>query len=154
MKNKNSILILSIVILITAVVYVWYVTQKKQINSVLSTPSESETVTIDTDSFIEIQPTESQIIIAKSENEEGFYIAADDYAYYSYLAHEFLEDKPIDTVLVTKRYIKFVSKDKTIYFDTQAESTGLWTTLIFSPNKSPKIINVIDIQSEYLNYFN
>jgi len=124
-------------------------------NYLVSSIPSNDFITVSHKIGIFISPDSVQIEQLKKENgEEDFYTVADDNNYFEYEAAEFLKEKKFKIVHPTNRYIKFISNKKEFYFDTKAKAARGWTAIIFSPEKgAPKIINPIDIDLEYQEYY-
>lgn len=115
----------------------------------------SDTLIIDKKSAVLYAPDSLQIEKQKAISEQDFYTVADDNLYYMHGAREFLDSIKV-TILDArdKRFLKFISSDKTqqiIKLDTLKE---LWGIYLFDPAKKPKQADILSITEEYNNYFN
>ena len=118
-------------------------------NSLLSVP---QMIDIACDSgVLFIRPTVEQIEQIKSnyQDEEHFYIMADDASFYTVNAIEYLENKNIDIFYLDS--IKKVCFNKKDTFDF---SNLAWDFVLYKKNKIPKIVPAIDLKYEFKNYFN
>lgn len=124
-------------------------------NYLLKSLQNNDFITVSESAGIFISPDSLQIDkMKKSNGEETFYIIADDNIYYEYEASEFLKEKNIKVINPATRYIKFIAKGKEFYFDTKSQASIGWTAVLFSPSKpAPKIINPVDIEQEFEEYF-
>lgn len=117
-------------------------------------PTKNYTI-IDSNSGIFISIRDSEIEYYKKEDEEEFYVAADDHVWYKYEAAEFLRSKNVKTVYPQTRYLIFKQKDqKELYFDILSPKHSCsWKMILFNIDSLPKIIYSIDVKEEYETYF-
>lgn len=113
-----------------------------------------DTLFINSTSAVFYEPDTARIERRKREvGEEDFYIGADDYSYYMYLANIFLDSMKLPIYHnKNKKYLKFISSNsqKTVKLDTLSE---LWGVYFFDPKKELRTVDIIDIDSEYHRYF-
>lgn len=123
-------------------------------NFLVSSLPSSDYLTINDNAAIFIFPDSLQIMgMRERYSEEDFYTIADDNSYYISQARSYCEKKKIKIVDHTNRYIKFVTKTKEIYFDTKAKASLGFMAILFKTDGLPKIINAINIATEYNHYF-
>lgn len=115
----------------------------------------ADTLVIDKKAAVFYQPDTIQIEIRKKEiGEDKFMIGADDYLYSMHIAYNFIDSARL-TMLDAKgkRFLKFVTADKSqqiIKLDTLPE---LWGLFLFDPIKKPKLVDMTIIDEEYKSYF-
>jgi hypothetical protein len=97
-----------------------------------------------------IRPTIEQIEQLKStyQDEEQFYIMADDASFYTANAIEYLESKNIDIFYLDS--IKNVCFNKKDTFDF---SNLAWDFVLYKKNKTPQIVKAIDLKYEFEYYY-
>jgi len=120
-------------------------------------PNENEITVINEDCGISISPDSAQIAEFKGttpEEEESFYIAADDNIYYQVNAWHFLDSMKIKVIHPKTRFLKFEMKNDTILFDTKSKYSRGWMLLLFAKNKRPEIIDFVMIDTAYHKYMN
>ena len=98
-----------------------------------------------------IRPTIEQIEQIKSnyQNEEDFYIMADDANFYTADAIEYLQNKNIDIFYLDSIKIVCFNEKNTVDFSDLA-----WDFVLYKKNTSPKVVKAIDLKYEFENYFN
>ena len=83
------------------------------------------------------------------KNLDDFYTMADDAHYYMSEAQNFIGNKKIDTLsIVDNKIIIFDNRDT-----INSKKLPLWSLVLYSKGKNPKIIYPIDISNEYDKYF-
>ena len=83
------------------------------------------------------------------KNLDDFYTMADDANYYMSEAQNFIKNKQIDTLsIVDNKIIIFDNRDT-----INSKKLPLWSLVLYSKGKNPKIIYPIDISNEYDKYF-
>ncbi len=122
-------------------------------NYILKSLPDSNYTSISKIASIFISPDSLQIAKMQKEMGEDFSTIADDNSFYFYEAENFIEKKKITILHTNTRYLKFICKDKIIYFDTKAPVTDGWNLIFFRPDSLPKIIATSDVESEYKSYF-
>jgi|GEM_PF-5322361 hypothetical protein len=112
--------------------------------------------TIDSDAVVFVYPDSIQVEQMKREYGVGFYDRADDEEFYMSEARKLFDSLKIKHITPQKRYIKFSSKTKMIYFDTRAKGSDAWITILFRTDSLPRIISAIDLQTSSVlrGYFN
>ncbi len=104
---------------------------------------------LDSDAVVFIYPDSVQVEQMKKEDgEDDFYTGADDAQYYQGQALEMCDSVKMKHITPEKRYIQFVSKVKTIYFDTRAKAARGWMTVFFRTDSLPRIVSVFDAISD------
>ena len=124
-------------------------------NYLIASLPDTNFLVIDKNAAIFIEPDSSEVEQMKREvGEENFYIGSDDNGYYYYLARKFSEKQNLPVINPSNRYLKFIGINNAVFcFDTKAKAARGWTTILFRPDSLPKIINPVDIESEYKLYF-
>jgi len=118
-------------------------------------PKEEEITVINEDCGISISPDSLQIVELKGttpEEQEAFYVVADDNSYYQVNAWNFLDSMKLKTIHPKTRYLKFEMKDDTILFDTKAKYSRGWMMLLFAKGRKPDIVDFVMIDSSYHKY--
>lgn len=90
----------------------------------------------------------------ETQNEDDFYVAADDASWYSYESTEYL-DSITFPVLRTKgyRYVRFKKTDgSSVYLDTDTIK-GFTNIYFFDPAKNPKEADMTGIWDSFAEYF-
>ena len=116
---------------------------------------ENEITTINENCGIIINPDSLQIEAMKGETEEeqeNFYIAADDNNYYQDEASKFLDSLKIKKIYPKTRYLKFTKNNENIFFDTKAKYSRGWMVILYLNNKKPKIVDFVSIEYSYNKY--
>lgn len=120
-----------------------------------SAPS-NETTAIKGETAILIQPTDKSIEKFKKLNnydEESIDTIVDDNMYYAYEASEYLKTQNISVIDSQTRYLSFIAPDgSTMYLDTEIKD-DLSLLIFFSDTKMPKIVSMIDIEKDYIDYY-
>lgn len=98
-----------------------------------------------------IRPSLEQIeqLISKYENEEDFYIMADDANFYTANAIEYLEDKNIDIFYLDSIKMVRFNQENILDFSHLA-----WDFVLYKKNTPKKIVKAIDFKYEFEHYFN
>jgi len=114
-----------------------------------------DTLIVDRQAAVFIEPDTFKIKKRKKEiGEENFYAGADDYLYYMNTAHEFLDSLKLTTFETKdKKYVKFVSSDKTYQVINLHKLPELWNVYFFDPSKKAKQVDMTVIDEEYKSYF-
>jgi len=115
-------------------------------------PTDDEITLINENCCIFIDPDSAQIAEMKGkskEDEENFYIVADDYNFYSYEASKFLDSIHLKRIYPQTRYLKFLMTDDSILFDTKSKISRGWITILFNTNKKPKIVSPVNLDLLY-----
>ena len=86
------------------------------------------------------------------EEQENFYIAADDNNYYQDEASKFLDSLKIKKIYPKTRYLKFTKNNENIIFDTKAKYSRGWMVILYLNNKKPKIVDFVSIEYSYNKY--
>lgn len=97
-----------------------------------------------------VHPSAEQIERMKSsyENEEDFYIMADDANYYAATAFEYLDSKGVKVILLdTVRQVLFNESELCDYRDLS------WDFVLYKKDSSPLIVPAIDLSYEFERYF-
>lgn len=115
---------------------------------------KNDTLIVDKWAAVFVEPDSLRIEKRKKEiGEEDFYIVADDYLFYMYKSHKFLDSVKLPIITTNgEKYIKFVYHDKQqqiIQLDTIPE---LWNIYLFEPKSKAKKIDMTTIEEEYKNY--
>ncbi|MCW3126424.1 MAG: uncharacterized protein JWO03_2082 [Bacteroidetes bacterium] len=87
------------------------------------------------------------------KGEENFYMMADDANWYFTQARAFANGQGVRVVESPERYIRFGTNSSALLFDKHAKASPGWLVILFRPDGMPKIINAVDIQTEYPKYF-
>jgi hypothetical protein len=104
---------------------------------------------LDSDAAIFIAPDSVQVEeLKKEDGEDNFYTAADDAQYYQGEDMELFDSLKVKVIAPHKRYIKFISRVKTVYFDTRSKAALGWTTVLFRTDSLPKIVNSVDLYAD------
>ncbi len=103
---------------------------------------------VDSDAVIIVYPDSMQVEQMKKEDGDDFYTVADDAQYYQSQTMQMCDSVKIKYLIPQKRYIRFESKTKTIYFDTRAKAPQGWITLLFRTDSLPRIVSVFDVISD------
>lgn len=84
-----------------------------------------------------------------------FYTSDDDYLFHMHLSQEFLDSTKL-TILDAqdKKFVKFISNDKTQEVINIDELPDLWNIYFFDPSTKAKQVDMTMIDDEYKNYFN
>lgn len=124
-------------------------------NFLVTQAPEGETTLIENDVAVFTNPSEEQISNLESTlPEEDFFAAMDDWSWYRSQALLLLQEKNMNAMNEPPtRYIKFTHQNETYYLDTEANKQDLSNIIFFSEDKMPKVVQLIDIQQEYANYY-
>lgn len=117
--------------------------------------SESEITIINEDCGIILSPDSEQIDAMKGETEEeqqNFYIAADDNNFYQYETSKFLDSLNIKKIYPKTRYLKFSKNNENLMFDTKAKYSDGWMVILYLNNKKPKIVDFVSFEYSYNQY--
>ena len=120
-----------------------------------SKPKENEITIINEDCGIFTVPDSIQISKMKGktkEEEEGFYVGANDNDFYQSEAKKFLDSLNIKTIYPTTRYLKFKTKGGPILFDSKSKYTNGWMVVLFLGDRKPKIVDFGSIEDSYNDY--
>ena len=120
-----------------------------------SKPKENEITIINEDCGIFTVPDSIQISKMKGktkEEEEGFYVGANDNDFYQSESKKFLDSLKIKTIYPTTRYLKFKTKGGSILFDTKSKYTNGWMVVLFLGDRKPKIVDFGSIEDSYNDY--
>ena len=115
-------------------------------------PQAEELTIIHEDCAVFTIPDSTQIAEMKGktkEDEEKFYVAADDHNFYQYEALKLLDSLHVKTIFTKTRYLKFVMNDESILLDTKSTHAGLGLTILFRTGKRPEIVSVVDFEEAY-----
>ncbi|HLP86781.1 MAG TPA: hypothetical protein VK153_02800 [Candidatus Paceibacterota bacterium] len=101
-------------------------------------------------------PSDTEIEEMKKNDEEGFYVGADDTMYYQSVAGEFLEKNNIKTVYTNKRYIN-LKRDNAefgdeIMLDKKSLNQG-WGLLLFDGKTYPVLADMVNVGPDFNKYF-
>jgi hypothetical protein len=117
--------------------------------------SESEITIINEDCGIILSPDSAQIDAMKGETEEeqqNFYVAADDNNFYQYETSKFLDSLNIKKIYPKTRYLKFSKNNENLLFDTKAKYSDGWMVILYLNNKKPKIVDFVSFEDSYNQY--
>jgi hypothetical protein len=120
-------------------------------------PAEKEITIINENCGVFVSPDSIQIARMKGktdEEKENFYIAADDNSFYQYKTHNYLDSMHVKCLFPKTRYLKFLSEERTLIFDTKSNFSSGWMVILFSPDKLPRIIDFVSYKESYTNFFN
>ena len=156
MKNENKYTMKKTATILIAFVFIAggcnQATSKEEKQAEIGLLSTPRTIDIACDSCaLFIRPTVEQIEQIKStyQDEEHFYIMADDASFYTANAIEYLESKNVDIFYLDS--IKNVCFNKKDTFDF---SNLAWDFVLYKKNKTPKTVPAIDLKYEFKRYFN
>ncbi len=91
---------------------------------------------------IYLWPDSSEIEYMKSDNQDDFYIAADDNMFYISQGAELLKKQEIKVISTEKRFIIFEKwNGRKLFYDSNKD-TG-WSLIFFHPNEEPEIAEFI-----------
>ena len=115
----------------------------------------NDTLIVDRQAAVFIEPDTLQIEKRKKQvGEEDFYTGADDYLFYMNTAHEFLDSVKLTTLNTKdKKFIKFITSDKTQQVIRLDKLDELWSIYFFEPTKKAKQVDMTIIDEEYKSYF-
>ncbi|RKD85070.1 hypothetical protein [Mangrovibacterium diazotrophicum] len=119
-------------------------------------PEQKDVRTISEPCAVFVFPDSVQIAKMKgnsTEQEEDFYIAADDNNYYDYLASEFLDSLQVKTIHLKTRYLKCELENETLLLDSRSEASNGWFVVLFEPTQKPRLIDAIEIRKAYKEYY-
>ena len=118
-------------------------------------PNKNEITIIDQDCAVFVSPDSTQIAKLKGKTEkeeEEFYVAAEDNNYYQYMASQFLDSIKIKTIYLKTRYVKFINKNKPIFFDTKSKDSNSWMVILSIGTKNPQSIDFVSFEDAYKEY--
>jgi hypothetical protein len=79
---------------------------------------------------------------------------ADDYIYYINISVEYLEKQGLNVIdAKNKNYLRFVSSDAKVQLIKLDTLPDFWGIYLFDPKKKPYYADIIDIETDYRNYF-
>jgi len=117
-------------------------------NFLVNNPDPKNTEIVDSDAAIFVYPDSAQIEYMKKEDGDDFYIGADDWEFYAAKAREAFDSLKVKVVVPQMRYVKFVSKLRSVYFDTRAKASLGWITILFRTDSLPRIISAAEVQAD------
>ena len=115
----------------------------------------NDTLTIDCKSAVIFFPDSLKIEKEKKEiGEENFYVGADDWLFYNYHSTIFLDSCKLK-IIHTKheKYLKFVSINNHITMINLDSLPKLFGTYFFRTDSLPKLIDELNTEKEYYDYF-
>jgi hypothetical protein len=117
--------------------------------------ANNDTLIVDRQAAVFIEPDSIRIEREKKQSsEEDFYTAADDYLYYLSSVNKFLDSVKLRKLYTTdKKYIKFISNDKSEQLIKIDELPQLWSIYFFDPRKKAKDIDMTMVWEEYEEYY-
>ena len=117
--------------------------------------SQGDTLLVDRKAAVFIEPDHIKIEkMKKQAGEENFYTVADDYLFYLYKAHQFLDSaKLISIAAKDRKYITFVLNDSSVQVVNLQKLPELFNLYFFDPSKKAKQVNLTIIDEEYKRYF-
>jgi hypothetical protein len=130
-------------------------TTNRTATTLLSVLPNNDTLTVDQQAVVFIEPDSLQIEKRKIEvGEENFYAGADDYLFYMNNAHEFTDSLHLTAFNAkNKKFIKFIRSDKTQEIINLDKLPELWNIYFFDPLKTAKQVDMTIIDEEYKSYF-
>jgi hypothetical protein len=113
----------------------------------------SQVDVVDSSVVVIVNPTDEQIEQMQKDLGDDFGTIADDWSYYQYTATMAIDSLHIPFFNVDKRYIEFAGKKKWIV-DLRKKGAPEWNIILFNKNKSPKVMQGIDVSTDSLrDYF-
>jgi hypothetical protein len=114
-----------------------------------------DTLVVDKQAAVFVEPDSMRIEKEKKKaGEEDFYVVADDYMFYTSTAHEFLDSAKLTTLDASgKKFIKFISSNKTHQILNINKLPELGSIYFFDPTKKAKQVDMTVIGEEYKSYF-
>jgi hypothetical protein len=130
-------------------------TTQKPLRTTTTSSSTSDTLIVDRQAAVFIEPDSLQIEKRKKQvGEENFYAGADDYLFYMNTSHEFLDSVKLTTFNAkNKKFIKFIHSDKTQQVIKLDKLPELWNIYFFDPTKKAKQVDMTIIDEEFKSYF-
>lgn len=118
-------------------------------------PSSTDTLSIDQKTAVLYQPDSLQMEKRmKQVGEEDFRAGADDYIYYMNTSAEYLQKQGIPVLdAKNRKYLKFVMADRKVQLIKLDTLQELWGIYLFDPMKKPHYADIIDMETDYKNYF-
>ncbi|MBT33816.1 MAG: hypothetical protein CMO01_29485 [Thalassobius sp.] len=122
------------------------------------TKSEDIDKRIDYSCAVFISPSEAKINEIKNEceQEDDFYIIADDNIYYAYTAAEIVSSLKIKTIDLTSGTVKFTNPKNKENWTVDTEKVGApgWNIILYKPGRKPAFKSSIDLsEAEVKTYF-
>jgi hypothetical protein len=99
-----------------------------------------------------VDPDTDQIAQWKREDEQGFYITADDANWYRASALTIFDSLHIPLVSADRRYLRLVGNKKWV-LDVKKKNLPRWNIILFVPTKEPKITAAIDISADSVSSY-
>jgi len=117
--------------------------------------SKPDTLIVYRKAAVFYEPDSAQIAKRKKAvGEDDFDAGVEDYAYYLNEAHDFLESARLPMLNAgSKKYLQFVSNNKSSQFIKLDTLPQLWGICFFEPGKKIKEVDMTMIETEYNNYF-
>lgn len=112
--------------------------------------SQQKTMTVKRKAVILVKPSQKKLNELKQESasEDEYLVIIEDGLFYYSEAKKFLK----------KRGIKYseISNSKKLNFTNGSIDTSKlsWDIIFYTPNKTPTVIDITDIENEYYKYFN
>jgi hypothetical protein len=116
---------------------------------------DNDTMLVDKKCVVFFQPDSALIELhMKKSKEEDFRAGADDYMYYINESWQYLDKKGIKILdAKDKKYLGFISVDKKMQLVKLDTLPDLWGLYFFDPAKQPHYADIMDIESDYDNYY-
>ncbi|RMZ59595.1 hypothetical protein D1632_08160 [Chryseobacterium nematophagum] len=112
--------------------------------------SKQDTLFLKNSSIVFISPSSSDLERLKKEKGKDFYVIADDSNYYYSNAIEFLKSQSVNFLNVDKNtIIAYKTKSK---IEIIPQYQNYWYAVLFNNDKY-KIVDLVDFESEYSNFF-
>lgn len=157
----NKILLFFVVVIVLGVLggisYWWW--SQENMSTVSSSvdsfgPPSREVFKVSGVAAVFFQPNSAWIETMKKENEDAFYVIADD-AMYSYsIATDFLNKENIKILSTDKRYLQFIKDNgEDVVIDRNSISREGWGVFLFDGKRDPFNANMAVIQTDYESYF-
>lgn len=117
-------------------------------NYLVNNAPANDVQVVDSDAAVFVFPDSTQLAGMKKETGDDFSTIADDASYYFSEDMQLFDSLKVKVVEPGKRYIKFVSKVKTVCFDTRAKASGGWITILFRTDSLPRIVNYAELSGD------
>ena len=114
---------------------------------------KNDMMQIDKSCIICIFPNGEQVEKMQKKMGDDYSTVVDDATYYQSLYAEPAQKRDIKVISPDKRYLKFISNQKTVLFDTRAKKSGGWIVIFFRPDSLPKVAGATDAETEMKAYF-
>jgi hypothetical protein len=116
--------------------------------------TSADTLVVNTRAAVFYTPDSAKIEKEKALNEDDFYTAADDAAWYMYQSRQYMDSVKVRSVdLVNHRFIRFIRSNGTASYVCTDTLNDLWGVFLFDPAKAPAKGDIVDIEASYKNYF-